>query len=325
MCLKGGPRCYTHANQAFQKVAEKHEHAVHELESLNDRRQKMAESTSETVNAKRIGSLDKKIQQAKEKVSILEDKVKTASLERNATPEGLEKLDEKYGIAAYVNAKETPGIVKEYEEAKTAYDEMILRHDRENKTVDTKIPSGYASTLGLEYLQNQKEKNKKSLAKARKANKPKSIERLKNQARLIDEQEKHAHRTLERINSGELDRLDAPPSTILKKSAEYRSYMQSAVHAEQAATIEREYRAIGLRPDGSARVHPKSSHYKEWAAKEKKAYDARMAPRKEFSAPEIPKPDTSKYTKIEQFPLAERRRRLDAGWVDQVDGQEQLF
>lgn len=324
MCLKGGPRCYTHANQAFQKVIDKHDSAVQELASLNSRREKLANGT-ETASPHKAASLEKKIKVAEARVEFLDAKVDTANSERNATPEGLERLQERYAELEKTDPAEAAKVQEEYNASKAAYDAMILRHDRENKTVDTKIPSGYASALGLKYLENQKEKNKKSLAKAQKANKPKSVERLKNQARLLEEQEKHAHRTLERIRSGELERLDAPPSPILRKSAEYRSYMLSAVHAEQDITRQREYEAIGLRPDGSVRVHPQSSHYKEWAKKEKAAYDARMAPGPTIYAPERPKVDTSKFTKIEQFPLAERRRRLEAGWVDQVDGQEQLF
>lgn len=324
MCLKGGPRCYTHANQAFQKVADKHENAVQELESLKTRREKL-ENGTEQASAKKIASLEKKIKAAAERVELLDTKVDTANYERNATPEGLERLRVRYESLEKSDQAEAAKVQEEYKASKEAYDAMILRHDRENKTVDTKLPSGYASALGLRYLEVQKDKNKKSLAKAQKANKAQSVERLKTQARLLEEQEQHAHRTLERIRSGELERLDAPPSPILRKSAEYRSYMLSAVHAEQDATRQREYEAIGLRPDGSVRVHPKSSHYKEWEAKEKKAYEARMAPGKTIYAPEPPKVDTSKFTKIEQFPLAERRRRLEAGWVDQVDGQEQLF
>lgn len=325
MCLKGGPRCHTHAHQALEKITAKYNSAIESSVALKNRRDDIRQAVVVPYNARKITVLDKKIAEAELRVEALSEKVKTASEERNATPEGLDRLERKYEELSKSNPLLAEKVKSDYDTAKVAYEAMILRHDRENKTVDTKIPSGYASRLGLEYLKNQKERNRKATEKAKKAKKRQSVERLKNQARLLDEQEKHALKTLERIKSGDLDRMDAPPSAVLKKSAEYRSYMQSAIHAEQAETTSREYQAIGLRPDGSARVHPQSSHYKAWAAREKKAYDARMNPTREFKLPEIPAADTSKYTRIEQFPLAERKKRLAAGWVDQVDGQEKLF
>ena len=192
---------------------------------------------------------------------------------------------------------------RDYLEAEAGYNAKLKKYDLENFTVDAKIPSGYASSVGLQYLNNQKLKNAQAWHKAA-ANNADTKKFADNEAQL-NHKITHAKKTLERIYSGELPRLYAPPSPVLQKSPEFINYVRTAHAAESMNTVTAELNRVGLNSDGHALVHPKSSAYPEYV-KQQRAIKEASNPK---PAAPVETPDYKNIIRKEDLPYTERKRR----------------
>lgn len=299
MCLKGGPRCYTHAKDAYEKTSAKWEKALAEEHSLQKKLNTLPEDSK---SHKRV---EAKLADARKKLASAAEKKHEALVESRETAQGVEILAEKAAKAK----KDEPGSMKakrlarDYMEAEAGYNAKLKKYDLENKTVDSKIPSGYASRIGLNHLENLRVKNLQAWQKAEpkdEATNKKFAEKNESIQHQID----HAKKTLERIASGELPRLYAPPSPALQRTKEFQNYVKTANAAESMATVTEELSRVGLRPNGQAVVHPKSSAYPAYVRKQK-AIAAHKAKLTEIP----PKPDYTNIVRIEELPYEERKLR----------------
>lgn len=297
MCLKAGPRCYTHAHDAYNKASQKWERALAQEHSLQ---KQLNEATPDTKTYK---SLEKKLENARGRLKVAAENKHEALVESRETAQGVQILAEK-AKAAPAGSMKSKRFTRDYLEAEAGYNAKLKKYDLENFTVDAKIPSGYASGIGLKYLENQKAKNlsawKKAGTDSIAANK-----KFAEQDTKFKNQISHAKKTLERIASGELPRLYAPPSPVLQKTPEFENYVRRANAAENMATVREELSRVGLNGNGQAMVHPKSSAYPEYVKKQKEAQEA-LRPK----APElIQKPDYTNVVRIEDLPYEEQQRR----------------
>lgn len=299
MCLKGGPRCYTHAKDAYDKTSAKWEKALAEEHTL----QKKINSLPEGSKSRK--RMEAKLEEAREKLQVAAEKKHEAHVEARETAQGVEMLAQKAARAR----KEEPGSLKakrlarDYMEAEAGYNAKLKKYDLENHTVDSKIPSGYASRIGLEHLEQLKAKNLQAWKKAQPQDEA-TNKKFAEKDESLQQQISHAKKTLQRIASGELPRLYAPPSPALQKTKEFQNYVRAANAAESTKTMATELNRVGLNSSGQAMVHPKSSAYPAYIRKQRAimAHKAKMA--------EIPpKPDYSNVVKLEDLPYEERKIR----------------
>lgn len=328
MCLKGGPRCYTHAKDAYDKTSVKWEKALAEEHALQKKLNSLPE---ESKSHKRI---EAKIVEARKKLQTAAEKKHTALVEVKETAQGVELLAAKAAKAK----RDEPGSMKakrlsrDYMEAEAGYNAKLKKYDLENHTVDAKIPSGYASRIGLEHLESLKSKNLQAWKKAQPQDEA-SNQKFAEKNESVQHQINHAKKTLERIASGELPRLYAPPSPALQRTKEFQNYVKSANAAESMATVTEELNRVGLKSNGQAIVHPKSSAYPAYVRKQR-AIAAHKAKLTELP----PKPDYTNVVRLEDLPREERQLResqiqrnaMIAGKkvpekVPEIEGQGELF
>lgn len=301
MCLKGGPRCHTHAKDAYDKTSAKWEKALAQEHSLQKQINELPEESTKR------GSLEKKLKVARTKLESVAEKKHEALVESRETAQGVELLKEK---AAQAKA-ENPGSMKakrlfrDYLEAEAGYNAKLKKYDIDNKTVDAKLPSGYASAIGLSHLNKLQENNLKAFHKADPADKE-AARKFEERKEAIQAQIDHAKKTLERIYAGELPRQYAPPSPSLQKTKEFQSYLQSAHAAPDMKTTSAELRRVGLSGTGQALVHPRSSGYPAYIKKQKAIAERLALPPQ---VKEDPKPDYKNVVRIEDLPYEERKRR----------------
>lgn len=328
MCLKAGPRCYTHAKDAYDKTSAKWEKALAEEHSLQ---KKLNEAPEGSKTRQRI---EGQLERARTRLKVASDKKHEAHVEVRETAQGVQMLAQK---AASVS-KAQPGSLKakrmsrDYLEAEAGYNAKLKKYDVENYTVDAKIPSGYASHIGLQHLENLKAKNLEAWKKANPqddAGKKKFAEKDETYSQQIS----HAKKTLNRIAAGELPRLYAPPSPALQKTKEFKHYVMAANASENMATMVKELNQVGLNSSGQSMVHPKSSAYPAYVRKQR-AIIAQKAKMTEIP----PKPDYSNVVRKEELPFEERKRREAEvqrkatlsgqklpELVPEIDGQGELF
>lgn len=299
MCLKAGPRCYTHANDAYNKASQKWDKALAVEHSL----QKQLNETNPDTKAYKV--LEKKLDAARLRLKVAADNKHEALIESRETAQGVRLLAQKAEQAKkdHPGSMKTKRYTRDYLEAEAGYNAKLKKYDLENFTVDAKIPSGYASSVGLQYLENQKLKNIQAWHKAA-ANNADTKKFVENDSR-IKHQIAYAKKTLERIYSGELPRLYAPPSPVLQKSPEFVNYVRTAHAAESMKTVTAELNRVGLNADGHALVHPKSSAYPEYVKQQRAAKEA-SKPKPPVSAET---PDYRNIIRKEDLPFAERKRR----------------
>jgi hypothetical protein len=329
MCLKAGPRCYTHANEAYTKASQKWDKALAAEHSL----QKQLNETN--PDTKTYKTLEKKLDAARARLKTAADNKHEALIESRETAQGVELLAQKAEQAKKIHpgSMKTKRYTRDYLEAEAGYNAKLKKYDLENFTVDAKLPSGYASSVGLQYLGNQKLKNMQAWQKAV-ANNASDTKKYAENEEKLDHRIAHAKKTLERIYAGELPRLYAPPSPILQKSPEFINYVRTANAAESMKTVAAELNRVGLNADGHALVHPKSSAYPEYVRQQRAIKDA--------SKPKPVTPDVVKdYTnviRLEDLPFEERKRRESAiqrkatlsgtkvpELVPEIQGQGELF
>ena len=303
MCLKAGPRCYTHANDAYNKASQKWDKALTTEHSL----QKQLNETN--PDSKAYKALEKKLDAARLKLKTAADAKHEALIESRETAQGVQLLAEKAEQAkkSHPGSMKTKRYTRDYPEAEAGYNAKLKKYDLENFTVDAKIPSGYASAVGLKYLENQKLKNTQAWQKAVE-NKSSDTKKFAESEAQINNRISHAKKTLERISTGELPRLYAPPSPVLQKSPEFINYVRTANAAESMKTVTAELNRVGLNSSGQALVHPKSSAYPEYVRQQRAVKDSSK-----------PKPavqdavrDYTNVIRLEDLPFEERKRRESA-------------
>jgi hypothetical protein len=299
MCLKGGPRCYTHAKDAYEKTTAKWEKALAEEHGLQKKLNTLPE---ESKSRKRVES---KLEEARKKLAVTAEKKHAALVEAKETSHGVELLAEKAAKAK----QEEPGSMKakrlarDYMEAEAGYNAKLKQYDLRNRTVDSKIPSGYASRIGIEHLENLKKKNLQAWKKAHPKDEA-SNQKFAEKNDSIQGQIDHAKKTLERIASGELPRLYAPPSPALQRTKAFDAYVKTANAAESMQTVKEELNRVGLSSTGQALVHPQSSAYPAYVRKQKA-----IAANKAKMAELPPKPSYRNVIRIEDLPYEERKLR----------------
>lgn len=306
MCYKAGPRCYKHAKEAHDatvvKVA-KQEAVVADLEESY---------RAEKAESAKYSKLFKKAESASEHLALLQDKERVAFDEMQQTSEGVRKLSDNLAKVCKEkgdNSPEARAAEYDYRQASRGFAKKMYAYDLENQTVDGKLPSGYASTIGLEHLNEQDASLRKALAKAREGGDQGKYDRVKKRYMSNVGQINHAAKTLDRIEKGELSRFNAPPSPALKKTERYANYVKTASAARTIAQEHKELEAIGLRTDGTANVHKRSSKRPEYDAKQKKL--------REFKSPLQPGKPTNAISDYQ-------KKKMDAE-NHVIEGQEGLF
>lgn len=171
MCLKGGPRCHTHAKGEVEKWQSKHraqKAIVSALESSVINAEKNI-SEYDGPEAKEVRKRAVALVQAVKKstvenvkLSALQYKVDTAIMEAHATIGGIEELKNEI-MDAEMKGQSTLEKQKVLEEATNKYYQDLENHDRANGTVDGRKPSPYGYPAGIAELDSRLSKEQDKL------------------------------------------------------------------------------------------------------------------------------------------------------------------
>lgn len=216
MCYKSpGPRCYTHASQDVQKLQSKFDAAAkdHEklIEEYNGRlltylKHDKQDGDDFKLAKKNYLEIQKEVDANDKKMAGIDEKLREAKLSANATPPGIEQLKEKLHD---VRDRGYGGefVELELDQAKERYEKNMEDYDRENGTVYGRKPSDYASEEGLKTLEDRYEKADNRIdnilnkeAREGVSQRDKLLKAVVAKRR-IDDQIKHAERTIDRMDN----------------------------------------------------------------------------------------------------------------------------
>lgn len=320
MCYKSpGARCYPHAKESYDNISIKVEKEHEVLAGLQKEFMDLPEGSGKAK------SLSKKLATSQKRLTHFLDKQTKARDDMQQTREGVKKLA--LNADSILETKgprshEYMDAFFEYNRAKTGYEQRMEAYDKVYETVDGKLPSGYASTIGLEELEAKKASVESRIAKFKESKEDKKLARAENQYAAVKDQIKHANKTLTRIEEGKLSRFNAPPSPALKRTKRYGDYIKTASAARTIAQEHQELKAIGLRTDGTANVHELSS--------KRPAYDEKMKKINEYKSPLLPGreydaiPDYIQKRNLAESKALELKKQEEAAKVKQEDA-DKLF
>lgn len=189
-------------------------------------------------------------------------------------------------------------------------------YDVEHKTVNQRIPSGYASRVGYKLLQASKEAAV-TVAEI--------LEGYDKQQEALDEVRRlnielaHASQTIQAIKMGIINRLDAPPAKAVMASDVFRYAVLTANAAPTLAQTDKELFELGLCPDG--RILPRAgSEEAEQRQEEKRRFSE--AQQAAVDADSKALTERARYSMILQ-----RRRELKRQGIlrDEIPGQLEAF